>query len=171
MLIFLFSAPHQLRLYCTSSSYYAPHSFRATSGPCPIEFPPTCEVRVNGTQITANMKGLKKKPGTAPPADLTKFTRMQAGVPSKVEMVYVNSQQNNNQQPAPPKVRRSSTLATLVDFAHCIPCPQKYYIAVMLVKVTSVDQLITTLKATKRKSPDEILARSESSMRLPSSYI
>ncbi|EIM92535.1 uncharacterized protein STEHIDRAFT_136385 [Stereum hirsutum FP-91666 SS1] len=137
------SSPHQLRLYCTSSSYYAPASFRATSGPCPIEFPPTCEVRVNGTQITANMKGLKKKPGTAPPADLTKFTRMQAGVPSKVEMVYVNSQQNNNQQPAPPK---------------------KYYIAVMLVKVTSVDQLITTLKATKRKTSEEILAKMRASV-------
>lgn len=51
------------------------------------------------------MKGLKKKPGTAPPADLTKLVKMIPGASTKVEMVYVNNQTNNNQQPPPPKVR------------------------------------------------------------------
>lgn len=57
-----------------------------------MEFPPTCEVRVNNTQLTANMKGLKKKPGTAPPPDIGKYART-ASVANRVEMVYVNSQQ------------------------------------------------------------------------------
>ncbi len=84
------SPKYQLRLYCTSSTYYSP--VRQNLGPCPIEFPPTCEVRVNGTQLNANLKGMKKKPGTAPPPDLGKHVRIN-GTLNRVEMVYVNSQQ------------------------------------------------------------------------------
>jgi E3 SUMO-protein ligase PIAS1 len=50
-------------------------------------------------QITANTKGLKKKPGTAPPADLGKAVRMTAQSQNRVELIYVNSQ-----QPVQPKV-------------------------------------------------------------------
>jgi E3 SUMO-protein ligase PIAS1 len=57
-----------------------------------VEFPPTCEVRVNNVQLNANLKGLKKKPGTAPPPDITKLARL-VSTPNKVELVYVNSQQ------------------------------------------------------------------------------
>ncbi len=95
------SSKYQLRLYCTSSSFYSPPvPFRnPLSQPCPIEFPPTCEVRVNGVQLNANLKGLKKKPGTAPPPDLGKATRLAFGQTNRVEMIYVNSQ-----QPTSPKV-------------------------------------------------------------------
>lgn len=65
-----------------------------------MEFPPTCEVRVNNVQLSANLKGLKKKPGTAPPPDLGKYIRVN-NTGNKVEMVYVNSQ-----QPVLSKVRR-----------------------------------------------------------------
>jgi len=88
----LVSSPkYQLRLYCTTSTFYSPnHAFRL-SGLCPIEFPPTCEVRINGVALQGNLKGLKKKPGTAPPPDLGKTVRMTGQ--NRVEMVYVNSQQ------------------------------------------------------------------------------
>jgi len=43
-------------------------------------------------QLSANLKGLKKKPGTAPPPDITKLARLTA-TPNRVELVYVNSQQ------------------------------------------------------------------------------
>ncbi|KAL1951848.1 hypothetical protein VTO73DRAFT_997 [Trametes versicolor] len=125
---------YQLRLYCTSSVFYAvPTAFRnPTPQPCPIEFPPTCEVRVNGVQLTANLKGLKKKPGTAPPPDLGKATRLAFGQTNRVEMIYVNSQQPTS--------------------------PKKYYLAVMLVEVTSVDQLIDRLRKGKYRSKAEVLA-------------
>ncbi|KAI0756915.1 PINIT domain-containing protein [Daedaleopsis nitida] len=128
------SPKYQLRLYCTSSTYYTPPgAFRSpASTPCPIEFPPTCEVRVNGTQLNANLKGLKKKPGTAPPPDLGKLVRMTQSSTNRVEMIYVNSQ-----QPTPPK---------------------KYYLAVMLVEFTSVDQLIDRLRKGKYKQRETILA-------------
>ncbi|KAI0963662.1 hypothetical protein AcW1_000679 [Taiwanofungus camphoratus] len=123
---------YQLRLYCTSSSYYSPSSpFRSASGLCPIEFPPTCEVRVNSVPLTANLKGMKKKPGTAPPPDLGKSLRISNGASNRIEMVYVNSQ-----QPVQSK---------------------KFYLVVMLVETTTVEQLIDRLKKGKYKSSQEIL--------------
>lgn len=90
---------YQLRLFCTSSTFYTSSPLRP-SPICPVEFPPTCEVRVNGVQLSANLKGLKKKPGTAPPADLGKSVRTSTGAVNRVEMIYVNSQ-----QPVQSKVR------------------------------------------------------------------
>lgn len=94
---------YQLRLYCTTSTFYttAQNAFRTNSQPCPIEFPATCEVRVNNLVLQANLKGIKKKPGTAPPADLSKIARLDAGVSNRIDMVYVNGQANSG-----PKVRR-----------------------------------------------------------------
>ena len=94
------SSNYQLRLFCTSSIYHVHHhtGFRS-EGLCPIEFPATCEVRVNNVQLGANLKGLKKKPGTAPPPDLGKAVRLTSQVLNRVDMVYVNSQ-----QPVQPKV-------------------------------------------------------------------
>lgn len=43
--------------------------------------------------LQANTKGMKKKPGTAPPPDLMKNIRVQNNATNRVEMVYVNSQQ------------------------------------------------------------------------------
>ncbi|KAI0082296.1 hypothetical protein K474DRAFT_1703299 [Panus rudis PR-1116 ss-1] len=128
------SPQYQLRLYCTSSTYYSSiPAFRTNTEPCPIEFPPTCEVRVNNVQLNANLKGLKKKPGTAPPPALGKALRLTPGASNRIEMVYVNSQ-----QPIQAK---------------------KYYMAVMLVEVTTVEQLIDRLRKGKYKSNTEILAK------------
>jgi len=127
------SPKYQLRLYCTSSSYYTLTPAFRTNLPCPIEFPPTCEVRVNTQQLTANLKGMKKKPGTAPPPDLGKSVRLTPGATNRIEMIYVNSQ-----QPITPK---------------------KYYLVVMLVEVTTVEQLIDRLKKGKYKSSSEIITK------------
>ncbi|KAJ3479600.1 hypothetical protein NLI96_g8936 [Meripilus lineatus] len=128
------SPKYQLRLYCTSSLFYHPTSaFRPSLGPCPIEFPPTCEVRVNGVQLTANLKGMKKKPGTAPPPDIGKALKLASGAANRVEMVYVNSQ-----QPIQSK---------------------KFYLVAILVEVTSVETLVERLKKGKYKSSNEIQAR------------
>ncbi|KAI9512924.1 PINIT domain-containing protein [Russula earlei] len=131
---------YQLRLYCTSSSCFAlgAAGLRFGGSPCPIEFPPTCEIRVNQVQISASTKGMKKKPGTAPPAHLGNSVRMSIGHQNRVEMVYVNSQTNNNQPP---------------------PSPKKYYMIVMLVQITTVDQLIERVKKGKFRSREDVLAQ------------
>ncbi|PVG03348.1 hypothetical protein CPB86DRAFT_779686 [Serendipita vermifera] len=132
------SSKYQLRLYCTTSQYYITlgTSFRHT--PCPIEFPPTCEVRVNNHLLTANFRGIKKKAGTAPPADITALTLRGAGnVGNQVEMVYVNSTQTVGNKKPP---------------------PQKYYLIVNLVECTSVDQLVDKLR-TRVEPKENVIAK------------
>lgn len=92
---------HQIRLYCTSSQFHS--SITAGQALCPIEFPPVVDIRVNGTQIiNPNTRGLKKKPGTAPPVDLSKLVRVG---PNRVDLVYMN-----NTNPFVPRVRCVSSL-------------------------------------------------------------
>ncbi|KAG7099103.1 hypothetical protein E1B28_000976 [Marasmius oreades] len=125
------SSRYQLRLFCTSSLYWTNStSYRSYQAPCPIEFPPTCEVRVNNVVLTASLKGMKKKAGTAPPPDLGKYVRMNT-TQNRIEMVYVNSQ-----QPAQPK---------------------KFYLIVLLVEITSVDSLVKNLKQTRNRTSAEVL--------------
>ncbi|KAJ2920234.1 hypothetical protein MD484_g146, partial [Candolleomyces efflorescens] len=93
--------------------------------------------KVNNTQLSANLKGLKKKPGTAPPPDLGKLVRC-SPQPNRVEMVYVNST-----QPVQSK---------------------KFYLVVMLVQATSVDKLVENLQANHRRSNYEIKQKMLESM-------
>ncbi|KAH7345218.1 PINIT domain-containing protein [Rhizoctonia solani] len=120
---------YQVRLYCTSSAHYAPNSF--TNAPVPIEFPPTCEIRVNNKNINANVRGLKKKPGTAPPPNLTPFMSTVKGTLSKVELIYVNN---------------------VTPFS-----PKKFYMLAQLVEVTTVQEVVARLKAGKQRSKDDVL--------------
>jgi E3 SUMO-protein ligase PIAS1 len=41
-----------------------------------ITFPAQIEVRINGDEVKANYKGLKNKPGSTRPADITSFVRI-----------------------------------------------------------------------------------------------
>ena len=116
-----------------------------------MEFPPTCEVRVNNTQLTANMKGLKKMPGTAPPPDIGKYART-TSVANRVEMVYVNSQ-----QPVSSKVDELSRLHHF--FAEHLK--QKYYMIVMLVETINIETLVQKLRTYNLQSRQEIQQKSK----------
>ena len=112
---------YQLRLYCTSSQYYIQTGTSFRAAVCPIEFPPTCEVRVNGQSLVTNFRGIKKKPGTAPPADITALTkRGTAGLFNQIEMVYVNSA-----QAVAGKVSRFGIGGDNVNFCSEAPTPAK----------------------------------------------
>lgn len=41
-----------------------------------ITFPAQIEVRLNGDEVRANYKGLKNKPGSTRPVDITEFARL-----------------------------------------------------------------------------------------------
>ena len=117
-----------------------------------MEFPPACEVRINNMQLQANLKGLKKKPGTTPPPDLGRLVKMSSGATNRLDMIYVNSQ-----QPVHGKVGLllSSKWRKLNNGI------QKYYISVLLVEVTSTEELIDRLKNGKSISKEDVLAESE----------
>ncbi|KAF9076232.1 PINIT domain-containing protein [Rhodocollybia butyracea] len=128
---------YHLRLFCTSSTFYSPNStFRSLPLQAPIEFPSTCEVRINSKPINANLKGLKKKPGTAPPPKLDyniNYDRRS----NQIEMVYVNSQQPTQ--------------------------PKKFYIVVKMVESTSVTSLVDDLRRHHFESFDKIKKQMQTS--------
>ena len=44
-----------------------------------ITFPHQIEIKINGDEVKANLRGLKNKPGSTRPADITKLLRVKAG--------------------------------------------------------------------------------------------
>lgn len=54
-----------------------------------IAFPHQSEIKVNGGEVKANLRGLKNKPGSTRPVDITKELRLkQPAYLNNVEMVY-----------------------------------------------------------------------------------
>ncbi|KAG0091162.1 SUMO ligase siz1 [Podila epicladia] len=59
--------------------------------PILMEFPSVCEIKVNGRVLEANLRGMKNKPGTVSPANITRLCRMENADYNKVEFIYANS--------------------------------------------------------------------------------
>ncbi|KAF7348863.1 hypothetical protein MVEN_01406400 [Mycena venus] len=133
------STTYQLRLFCTSSKFYAFSG--QTEVECPIEFPQTCEIYVNEVQLkSALLKGIKKRPGTAPPPVLS-LPNFVIGVRrNTVRMIYIN---NGGQGQLEYK---------------------KYYLIVHLVKTTPVSALVDTLRKTRFVSEAEVRGKMLASM-------
>ncbi|KAF9201586.1 SUMO ligase siz1 [Haplosporangium sp. Z 27] len=59
--------------------------------PVLMEFPHVCEIKVNGIVLEANLRGMKNKPGTVAPANITKLCRLEGADFNKVDFIYANS--------------------------------------------------------------------------------
>jgi E3 SUMO-protein ligase PIAS1 len=58
-----------------------------------IAFPYQCELKVNGGDIKANLRGLKNKPGSTRPVDITDSLRLRpASYANNVELTYALTQ-------------------------------------------------------------------------------
>jgi E3 SUMO-protein ligase PIAS1 len=53
-----------------------------------IAFPHQSELRINGGDIKANLRGLKNKPGSTRPVDITESLRLKSNYPNKLEFTY-----------------------------------------------------------------------------------
>jgi E3 SUMO-protein ligase PIAS1 len=58
-----------------------------------VAFPHQCELKVNGGDIKANLRGLKNKPGSTRPVDITDSLRLRpASYTNNVELTYALTQ-------------------------------------------------------------------------------
>ncbi|KKA27120.1 hypothetical protein TD95_000369 [Thielaviopsis punctulata] len=62
---------------------------------CDIAFPQHSMIRVNGNDIRANLRGIKKRPGSTRPADITSFLTLRAGFENAVEFTYDNTERDH----------------------------------------------------------------------------
>lgn len=53
-----------------------------------VAFPTQVEVKVNMEELKTNFRGLKNRPGTVKPVDITHLLRHKAGYPNRVHFVY-----------------------------------------------------------------------------------
>ncbi|KAI1180217.1 hypothetical protein F4777DRAFT_574499 [Nemania sp. FL0916] len=91
-----------------------------------IAFPHQSECKVNGGEIKANLRGLKGKPGTTRPVDITDSLRIKpANYMNNIEFTYALTD----------KVKKHG-LPTAVS---------KFYLAAYLCKVVTVDELVTKI--------------------------
>lgn len=78
------SNPYRLVLFCTQTD-------RIPYNNCVIEFPAHVELRCNGTAVVANLRGIKNKPGTINPPDITPNAILMQGVANKVDVTFQES--------------------------------------------------------------------------------
>jgi PINIT domain len=78
------SNPYRLVLFSTQTD-------RVPYGNCVIEFPAHAEIRCNGSPVTANLRGIKNKPGTVNPPDITGQAILMAAVTNKVDVTLAES--------------------------------------------------------------------------------
>ncbi|CAG8403183.1 unnamed protein product [Penicillium salamii] len=57
-----------------------------------IAFPHQVELKVNLDEVKANLRGLKNRPGTTQPADVTNYIRKKAHYPNNIVMTYALTQ-------------------------------------------------------------------------------
>lgn len=94
-------------LQCSTDSRYRVMVFCAAgnSGTQEVSFPHQSELKVNGGDVKANLRGLKNKPGSTRPVDITSFLRLKP--PSYVNMVeftYALTQKVGSNSPSEPRV-------------------------------------------------------------------
>lgn len=134
----------RLMLYCSTSSatldMYTPW--------VEIAFPNQLEVRVNGDEVKSNFKGLKNKPGTTKPADITDYVRKAPEYKNMMNVTYALTS----------KVRETILMSTR-DMANFDA--QKFSILVNLVKRTSAESLAEKLKAGSRISKERTIQDSK----------
>jgi E3 SUMO-protein ligase PIAS1 len=58
------------------------------SGLQDVAFPHQSELRVNGDEIKANLRGLKNKPGSTRPVDITNALRLRSNYMNNIEFTY-----------------------------------------------------------------------------------
>jgi E3 SUMO-protein ligase PIAS1 len=73
----------RVMLYCASASSLGPYAFNVD-----IAFPSQIEVKVNGDEVRKSFKGLKNKPGTTKPVDITDLLRKAPGYQNDILVTY-----------------------------------------------------------------------------------
>lgn len=72
----------RVMIFCAADSLSSPYQ------PVDITFPYQIEVRVNQDEVKANLRGLKNKPGSTRPADITDCLRKRAGYENHLQVTY-----------------------------------------------------------------------------------
>ncbi|KAI2642555.1 hypothetical protein GGS21DRAFT_177964 [Xylaria nigripes] len=142
-LVNLVDKSYRIMVFCASDN----------TGVQDIAFPHQSEFKVNGGEVKANLRGLKGKPGTTRPVDITDLLRVKP------------SNYNNN-----------------VEFTYALTT-KKFYLTTYLCQMVSVEDLVTKIRGKKiakhavikemdkkANDPDVVATSTVLSLKCPLSY-
>ena len=72
----------------TRAMIYCASDMAAAFSKVDVAFPHQVEIRVNLDEVKANLRGLKNKPGSTRPADITDMLRKRAGYDNPMTVTY-----------------------------------------------------------------------------------
>lgn len=128
-----------------------------------ISFPYQLEIKINGDEVKANLRGLKNKLGSTRPADITSLLRRRAGYENSMAVTYALTNRVGS-SPRFSLVHPLTRPITLIiaDYAGCtLTDSKKFYMVVNLVRRHAAEDLVTRLKAGKTISIDQVVGDSE----------
>ncbi|KAF1813148.1 hypothetical protein P152DRAFT_448488 [Eremomyces bilateralis CBS 781.70] len=143
-----------------------PDVFMATD----VAFPSSFEVRINHDEVKGNFKGIKGKPGTTKPADITRFVRKMPAYRNTIDVTYATTHKVSGQ------IRPNLTAADLTKKFVLFPYLVKAYSATDLASIIKARAIISkqqTLKEmnAKAKDPDINFTSSVMSLKDPISTL
>lgn len=68
--------------------------------PVDVAFPNQVEIRINAEVYQGNTRGIKKKPGTTRPADITDLTRKLGSYINNITLTYAATDRAHNPSPS-----------------------------------------------------------------------
>jgi len=172
-------ADHPELRQCLDDKAYRVMVFCAgdANGTQDISFPHQSELKVNGGEVKANLRGLKKKPGSTRPVDITSHLRLLPNYTNNVELIYALTT----------KVRRAHNPEWLDEtMSHTVNSPpvpsfyfgfcvrprelastnhllwKPYYLAIYLCKTVRTDDLVVRIRNGQKISKTTTLRECES---------
>lgn len=127
-----------------------------------ISFPYQLEIKINGDDVKANLRGLKNKLGSTRPADITSLLRRRAGYENSMTVTYALT---NRVSSSPfcsllPPARPIALIIAGYERSK-LTSSKKFYMVVNLVRRHAAEDLVTRLKAGKTISIDQVVGESE----------
>ncbi|RKP23688.1 PINIT domain-containing protein [Syncephalis pseudoplumigaleata] len=78
---------HRVMVYCVDAAQWLAKPYE----PMPVEFPPVLELSINHVPIRKNLRGIKNRPGTVHPVDITAHCCLKPGASNELNIVYINT--------------------------------------------------------------------------------
>ena len=127
-----------------------------------ITFPHNVELKCNGDEVKANLRGLKNRPGSTRPADITSMIRRRpANYPNLVEMVYALTTKVRKQFQLTNLFHLLSDLTYRIIYAEQEKSDaQKFYLLVNLVSKKSIDAMVSQIRHGRMISKDQVIRES-----------
>ncbi|TQN73533.1 E3 SUMO-protein ligase pli1, partial [Colletotrichum shisoi] len=120
------------------------------SGTQDISFPHQSEIKVNGTEVKANLRGLKNKPGSTRPVDVTSYLRLKNDNRNFVEFTYALTQKKFFLVLYACKITSAQELAEKIKVGKKIP---KHKVIEEISRKAADTDIVTTSQVLSLKCP------------------